>query len=89
LEHFIQQTSVCTNDTLEASESHGFIYISFGSAVGGKLPTRIEAIFINVIRSWPKLRFLWKWTGETPQTIPHNLFVSDWFPQQDLLGNIC
>lgn len=65
----------------------GFIYISFGSAI--KISTvspKVLGIFFETIRS-SKLRFLWKWEGETPADAPANVYFHKWFPQLDVLAH--
>lgn len=70
------------NDT-----SDGFVYFSLGSTVTiSELPGHIKNVFFETIRSFPKLLFLLKWTGDMPEEIPDNLFLGRWFPQADILG---
>jgi len=67
--------------------SDGFVYISLGSTVTiSQLPDHTKKVFFETIRSFPKLKFLLKWTGDMPEEVPDNLFVGRWFPQADILG---
>lgn len=66
----------------------GFVYISFGSLVNShRMPNHIKQRFFDVIKSFPRLRFLWKWNGEMEKEIPQNLMLGKWFPQNDLLAH--
>jgi len=55
-----------------------------------ELPTEIKAMFLNAIRTFPNVQFLWKWDKgqQRPlkKDIPENLFLGNWFNQQDVLG---
>jgi len=88
-------TSLITQDVekyLERS-TEGFIYISFGSLIKTKdLPLPTVQVFLNVIRQFPKIQFVWKWDKDAlNQTnaadLPSNLLVRDWFNQQAILRN--
>lgn len=79
------------NSTLPGRKNDGFVYISLGSfVVSSNLPPNIKQIFFDVIKSFPDIKFLWKWTGEVPRgsEIPDNLFLAKWFPQIDVLGKV-
>lgn len=66
----------------------GFIYFSFGSIVkGNAMPEKYRKIFINVF-SKLKLKVLWKWEEDSMQGLTaKNVFLSNWLPQQDILGH--
>ncbi|OXA61940.1 UDP-glucuronosyltransferase 1-1 [Folsomia candida] len=66
----------------------GFVYISFGTVVvAHHLPIHIQNVFMDTIRAFPRIQFLWRWDGELPKNMPDNLYMSKWFPQQDVLGH--
>jgi UDP-glucoronosyl and UDP-glucosyl transferase len=70
-------------------ESDGFVYIGFGTIVHiPSLPQEKLQIFWEVLRSFPRIKFLFKWVGEPPRdsAIPKNVLVHKWFSQQDVLG---
>lgn len=67
----------------------GFVYISLGSlVVSSNLPEDITRGFFETMENFPRLRFLWKWNGELPQSYPRNLYLGKWFPQNDILGKL-
>jgi len=75
------------NNFLMNGTSDGFVYFSLGSfVITSTLPEHIKQVFLDTIRSFPNLKFLWKWNGDIPENIPENLFVGTWFPQADVLG---
>lgn len=70
------------------ASSDGFIYISFGSvAEPSKLPKAIQQVLFDTMEMFPKLKFLFKWRGPEPDSIPKNVYLSSWFPQLDVLGH--
>ena len=72
---------------LDGSDEAGFIYISFGSyAQITRLPLESQQIIYEVLKSFSKIRFIWKWEGERPLGMPDNVFTAKWIPQQTLLG---
>ncbi|CAL8100658.1 unnamed protein product [Orchesella dallaii] len=76
------------NATINGQEDDGFVYISLGSlAVSSDLPQHIKNRFFDTIKSFPNIKFLWKWNGELPQNISSNLFLSHWFPQLNILAH--
>ncbi|CAL8100661.1 unnamed protein product [Orchesella dallaii] len=76
------------SSTINGQEDDGFVYISLGSlAVSSNLPQSIKDQFFDTIKSFSSLKFLWKWNGELPKDIPSNLFLSQWFPQLDILAH--
>lgn len=71
---------------IEDPESDGFIYFSWGSFASVKdLPVEMRETILKAIQAFPNLRFIWKWNDEIPENIPNNLYLSQWFPQNDLL----
>lgn len=70
---------------IEESE-HGVIYISFGSMLRATSTPKdkLEAI-IGAISELPQ-RVIWKWEEKTLPGNPKNIFLSNWLPQNDILG---
>lgn len=68
---------------------NGFIYISFGTVFDfSKLEQHQKDTIINALLQFPDIQFIWKATGGVGVDLPANFLVSDWVPQQDLLGTI-
>ncbi|CAL8090891.1 unnamed protein product [Orchesella dallaii] len=66
-----------------------FIYFSFGSIVQGhKLPPKYKQAFISAF-SKLNISVLWKYEVdyEDVGTLPSNIHMLKWFPQQDVLGH--
>lgn len=76
-------------DFINAGNGNGFIYVSMGSSVkASNMPEELRMLFLSVFRSLP-YQILWKWesVGIAPIfDLPRNVLLSQWFPQQDLLG---
>lgn len=51
------------------------------------MPKEITDTFIRVFSKLPQ-RLIWKWESDIPENLPENIMMSDWLPQQDLLGKI-
>jgi len=67
----------------------GFIYISLGTLVNlNSLPVSTENAFIEAIESFPEVKFLWKWDKPRPKQVPSNLYLAEWFNQQDILSKV-
>jgi hypothetical protein len=63
------------------------VLISFGSfAQVSAMPAKTREALYNVLRSFSKIRFIWKWDEERPAEMPVNVMTSKWVPQQVLLG---
>ncbi|ODN02201.1 UDP-glucuronosyltransferase 2B13, partial [Orchesella cincta] len=76
------------NSTVSESKNEGFVYISLGSlASSSDLPDKIQQVFFDTIKSFPQLKFLWKWNGKLPSELPSNIFFAKWFPQIDVLAH--
>ncbi|ODN03745.1 UDP-glucuronosyltransferase 1-3 [Orchesella cincta] len=66
----------------------GFIFISFGSvAEFVNFDEEVQREFILALKSFPKLRFIWKSTFDINATLPSNVLVTKWAPQQTLLAH--
>uniref|UniRef100_A0A0A9WBI4 UDP-glucuronosyltransferase n=1 Tax=Lygus hesperus TaxID=30085 RepID=A0A0A9WBI4_LYGHE len=76
-----QDLELLLNDSPE-----GVIYFSLGSNLDmSQLSSKgIRDAFSNVFAKL-KQRVLWKWTGKDFPPVPSNVYMSDWFPQQDIL----
>ncbi|CAL8071161.1 unnamed protein product [Orchesella dallaii] len=76
------------NTIINGQKDDGFVYISLGSlVVSSNLPHNIKNRFFDTIKSFPNLKFLWKWNGAQPKDIPSNLYLSKWFPQLEILAH--
>ncbi|KAG4075331.1 hypothetical protein HA402_003122 [Bradysia odoriphaga] len=65
-----------------------FCFISFGSIVDvNRLPARLRQSFFDAVASFKNVRFLWKWDGKVPDSMPSNVMTMEWFPQQEILAN--
>jgi len=74
---------------IDASNS-GVIYISMGSSVrASKMPAKLRRIMFETFKRFPNFRFLWKWeeNDKAANNLPKNVKISNWFPQQDILGD--
>lgn len=67
----------------------GFVYVSFGSAVvASGMPERLRNEIFEGFGALPKIRFLWRWPGNTKvENVPKNVMLRNWFPQQDVLAD--
>ncbi|CAG0896836.1 unnamed protein product [Cyprideis torosa] len=66
----------------------GFIYFSLGSAAKGIFMGEEERrMFVEAFKQFPDYRIFWKWETEKMEDLPPHVFLSKWFPQQDLLGH--
>ncbi|CAL8137638.1 unnamed protein product [Orchesella dallaii] len=66
----------------------GFIFISFGSVTEFvNFDYEVQQEFIAALYKFPDLRFVWKSSFEINATLPANVFVTKWAPQQTLLAN--
>ncbi|XP_050677456.1 UDP-glucosyltransferase 2-like [Leptidea sinapis] len=71
---------------IEESE-HGVIYISFGSML--KAATTPKDKVEEIVAALSKLpqRVLWKWEDKALPGNPKNIYLSNWFPQNDILAH--
>jgi len=66
----------------------GVIYFSMGSNLKSKeLPEEKKQAIIRVFGRL-KMKVLWKFEEDLPNK-PYNVIIRNWFPQQDVLGEIC
>lgn len=72
----------------EGPHFDGLAYISLGSlALSSNLPERVKQVFMDTIRQFPKLRFIWKWDSPIPENKPENLYLAKWLPQTEILAH--
>lgn len=65
----------------------GVIYFSLGSNVNSSaMPVEKITAFLEAFSELPQ-RVLWKWGTDVLEGKPDNVFLSKWFPQQDVLGS--
>ncbi|XP_039501343.2 UDP-glucosyltransferase 2 [Drosophila santomea] len=76
-------------DFIGASGSSGFIYVSMGSSV--KAANMPEALRHMLVKTFARLPYhvLWKYEGSSTdiKDITSNVKLSQWLPQQDILGH--
>ncbi|XP_065368553.1 uncharacterized protein LOC135961001 [Calliphora vicina] len=66
---------------------HGVIYFSMGSNIKSKnLPLETRQEILKALKSL-KQRVLWKFEDTQLEGKPDNVFISDWFPQDDILAH--
>ncbi|CAG2069031.1 unnamed protein product [Timema podura] len=64
----------------------GFIYVSMGSSVrSANMPEYLRLLFVRAFAQLP-YRVVWKWEEGGMPDLPHNVKLSRWLPQQDILG---
>lgn len=67
--------------------SNGVIYFSMGSNIkSSNFPLEKRQIFLRALKSL-KQRVLWKFEDTKLEQKPDNVFISDWFPQDDVLAH--
>ena len=72
---------------MEASGDNGFIYVSFGGEADiAAAPLEFQKIFFRVFAE-TNVRFLWKRSRARPKEMPDNVYMANWMPQKDILGN--
>ncbi|XP_023172066.2 UDP-glucuronosyltransferase 2B4-like [Drosophila hydei] len=72
---------------IQGAGSTGVIYFSLGSNVKSKdLPEERKQMLLQAFASLPQ-RVLWKFEDDVLPNKPHNVFISKWFPQPDILAH--
>ena len=77
---------------VDSSGDAGFIIVSFGSILrGADVSDNIRRLFLSTFTKLPQ-KILWKWENEMEHkndssSIPSNVKLISWMPQQDLLGH--
>ncbi|XP_011671315.2 UDP-glucuronosyltransferase 2C1 [Strongylocentrotus purpuratus] len=74
------------NDFVEGSGDHGIIVFTLGSVVSSLMNEDLNEKLAKVFSELPQ-RVLWRLKGTRPRTLGNNTLVSDWLPQNDLLGH--
>lgn len=78
-------------DWIDGSGPQGTVFVSFGGTL--ELPAAASRTLIQVIRAMPDVRFIWKLRQEAQAEVQQelgnlsNAYISDWLPQNDLLGH--
>jgi hypothetical protein len=68
--------------------SDRFVFICFGSAIKvSALPLETQQMLFKAVESVANTKFLWKWEGDIPKSLPKNVLAQNWFPQQDVLAH--
>ncbi|XP_076601903.1 UDP-glucuronosyltransferase 1A1-like [Chaetodon auriga] len=67
------------------SGKHGFIVFTLGSMVSD-MPEEITLVFLEAFRQIPQ-KVIWRYTGQVPDSVPENVKIMEWVPQNDLLAH--
>uniref|UniRef100_A0A665TYF2 UDP-glucuronosyltransferase n=1 Tax=Echeneis naucrates TaxID=173247 RepID=A0A665TYF2_ECHNA len=67
------------------SGEHGFVVFTLGTMVSD-MPEEITSIFLEVFRQIPQ-KVIWRYTGQVTSSIPENVKMMKWVPQNDLLAH--
>ncbi|XP_029025342.1 UDP-glucuronosyltransferase 2A1-like [Betta splendens] len=70
---------------VQSSGEAGVVVVTFGSMVTNLTTERANVIAAALGRIPQKV--IWKYSGEAPATVAANTKLSDWIPQNDLLGH--
>ncbi|XP_076613384.1 UDP-glucuronosyltransferase 2A2-like isoform X2 [Chaetodon auriga] len=70
---------------MQSSGDAGVVVVSFGSMVTNLSTERADVIATAFGRIPQKV--IWRFSGEIPKTLSANTKLSDWIPQNDLLGH--
>ena len=62
------------------------IVFTLGSLIPvSTMPKEALQSFIQTFAKLPQ-RIVWKWEDKVPENMPENIMLTNWLPQQDLLG---
>ncbi|XP_068427344.1 UDP-glucuronosyltransferase 1A1-like [Clinocottus analis] len=67
------------------SGEHGFVVFTLGTMVPD-LPEEITTIFLEAFRQIPQ-KVIWRYTGKVSDSVPENVKLMNWVPQNDLLAH--
>ncbi|KAG8013921.1 UDP-glucuronosyltransferase 1-1 [Nibea albiflora] len=67
------------------SGEHGFIVFTLGTMISD-MPEEITAIFLEAFRQIPQ-KVIWRYTGSIAGSVPENVKIMKWVPQNDLLAH--
>lgn len=70
---------------VESSGEHGIVVVSLGTLIG-QLPDDIADEMAAALAKLPQ-KVIWRYPGKKPSTLGNNTILSDWLPQNDLLGH--
>ena len=72
---------------IRGSGADGFIMFTVGSVIQiNEMPSKILEIFLRSSAKLPR-RVFWQWKDfKNEVRVPSNILLSDWLPQQDILG---
>lgn len=70
---------------MDAAKS-GVVIVSFGSNAA-TLPKPVAEKLIHAFSRFPDTQFIWRLKNKDKLTLPKNVMVSDWLPQNDLLAD--
>lgn len=71
----------------DGAEDRLIIFTLGSNSKVSDMPSHIQRIFFRVFSRLPQ-RIVCKWESKSDVTIPPNVKLVDWLPQQDLLGNL-
>lgn len=70
------------------NDPDGFIYMSLGSVlVFTNFPEETQKAFIDAIKAFPKIKFIWKSDKPITAPLPANVKVLSWAPQMSILAH--
>ncbi|XP_012674132.2 UDP-glucuronosyltransferase 2C1-like isoform X2 [Clupea harengus] len=70
---------------VQSSDDDGIVVFSFGSLYKNLTVERRD-MFVSALGQIPQ-KVVWGFAGERPQTLPANIRIYNWIPQNDLLGH--
>ncbi len=69
---------------MESSGNDGAIIFSLGTYVTA-MGTEMADVFADAFAKIPQ-KVIWKSAGQPPTTLPANVKILEWLPQNDILG---
>lgn len=72
--------------TILDTADNGVVYFSLGSVIkSSKMPRETASLLLSELAKLNQT-VLWKWEDDRLPTLPSNVIVRKWFPQNDILG---